>query len=72
MEMLAPNYRQILTLRIVKEMPYETIAESLGVTPAAARIRVSKARRKLAEIMDQLDRPDASYGGTWASEELLT
>lgn len=72
MEMLTPNYRQILTLRIVDEMPYETIAENLGVTAAAARIRVSKARRKLAEIMDQLDRPGARYGGPRASEELLT
>jgi RNA polymerase sigma factor (sigma-70 family) len=72
MEMLTPNYRQILTLRIVDELPYETIAESLGVTSAAARIRVSKARRKLAEIMDQLDTPDAKYRGVCASEELLT
>ncbi len=37
-----------LELRIVKELSYEEVAERLEIRPAAARLRVSRALRRLA------------------------
>ena len=40
--------REALELRIVDELPYEYVAERLDIRPAAARLRVSRALRRLA------------------------
>jgi len=45
---LAPHERRALELRVVDEMPYEEVAEHLSIAPAAARLRVSRALRRLA------------------------
>ena len=45
---LAPGERDALELRIVKELSYEEVAERLKIRPAAARLRVSRALRRLA------------------------
>jgi RNA polymerase sigma-70 factor (ECF subfamily) len=45
---LAPGERDALELRIVKELSYEQVAERLEIRPAAARLRVSRALRRLA------------------------
>lgn len=45
---LAPGERDALELRIVKELSYEEVAERLEIRPAAARLRVSRALRRLA------------------------
>jgi RNA polymerase sigma-70 factor (ECF subfamily) len=37
-----------LELRIVEELPYEEVAARLSIRPAAARLRVSRALRRLA------------------------
>jgi RNA polymerase sigma-70 factor (ECF subfamily) len=39
--------REVLELRIVQERPYSEIAERLRTTPQAARLRVSRAVRRL-------------------------
>ncbi len=44
---LRPSEREILTLRVVEERPYREIAERLGCTSQAARLRVSRALRRL-------------------------
>ncbi|HEX3721202.1 MAG TPA: RNA polymerase sigma factor [Nitrolancea sp.] len=45
---LAPHERTALQLRVIDEMPYEEVAERLSIAPAAARLRVSRALRRLA------------------------
>ena len=48
LESLTPGERDALELRIVKELSYEEVAERLEIRPAAARLRVSRALRRLA------------------------
>lgn len=50
---LAPGERDALELRIVKELSYEEVAERLEIRPAAARLRVSRALRRLAVSVPQ-------------------
>jgi RNA polymerase sigma factor (sigma-70 family) len=46
---LPAHERQALELRIVEELPYGRVAEVLQIRPTAARVRVSRAIRRLAE-----------------------
>jgi RNA polymerase sigma factor (sigma-70 family) len=48
LDQLAPGERDALELRIVKELSYEEVAEQLEIRPAAARLRVSRALRRLS------------------------
>ncbi len=48
LERLAPHERDALELRIVEELSYEEVAARLEIRPAAARLRVSRALRRLA------------------------
>jgi RNA polymerase sigma factor (sigma-70 family) len=48
LEALPEHERQALELRVVDELPYEQVADRLGVRPAAARLRVSRALRRLS------------------------
>jgi RNA polymerase sigma-70 factor (ECF subfamily) len=48
---LAPHERDALELRIVEELSYEEVAERLEIRPAAARLRVSRALRRLASTV---------------------
>jgi RNA polymerase sigma factor (sigma-70 family) len=48
LESLAPGERDALELRIVKELSYDEVAERLKIRPAAVRLRVSRALRRLA------------------------
>jgi RNA polymerase sigma-70 factor (ECF subfamily) len=48
LELLAPHERDALELRIVEELSYEEVAARLKIRPAAARLRVSRALRRLA------------------------
>lgn len=45
---LPQHERDALELRIVDELPYQEVAERLETRPAAARLRVSRALRRLA------------------------
>ena len=47
-ESLAPHERDALELRIVQELSYDEVAARLAIRPAAARLRVSRALRRLA------------------------
>ncbi len=44
---LPPAERELLDLRVVEERPYGEIAERLRCSPEAARLRVSRALRRL-------------------------
>lgn len=51
LEKLKPRYREILILRIVKNMDYEEIAEELELSIGTVKSRISRAREALrAEI----------------------
>ena len=45
---LPAHERDALELRIVEELSYDEVAERLEIRPAAARLRVSRALRRLA------------------------
>ena len=47
---LPDHERDALELRIVDELSYDQVAERLAIRPAAARLRVSRALRRLALV----------------------
>ena len=54
LEELGPEQRDAVRLRVVDELGYPEIARRLGVNEAAARARVSRGLRALAEALDGL------------------
>ena len=51
--LLADHEREALDLHVVDELPYPEVAERLDIRPAAARLRVSRALRRLATAMQE-------------------
>jgi RNA polymerase sigma-70 factor (ECF subfamily) len=49
---LPRGQREALALRVVDELPYERIAETLACTETAARLRVMRALGKLARLLN--------------------
>jgi RNA polymerase sigma-70 factor (ECF subfamily) len=45
---LAAHERRAVELRVLHELPYTEVARQLSIRPAAARLRVSRALRRLA------------------------
>jgi DNA-directed RNA polymerase specialized sigma24 family protein len=41
--------RQVIVLRDIYDLSHQAIAEELGITPAAAKVRLHRARRRLRE-----------------------
>ena len=58
---LPPRLRAVVVLRDVYDMPHEAIAEELGITEAAAKVRLHRARRKLRERLFPLGREEAAH-----------
>ena len=52
---LPEHEREALELRVVSELPYDEVAERLAIRPAAARLRVSRALRRLAQVSTRED-----------------
>ncbi|HKC77196.1 MAG TPA: sigma-70 family RNA polymerase sigma factor [Gaiellaceae bacterium] len=50
LDSLPAHEREALELRIVDELAYADVAARLGVRPAAARLRVSRALRRLSAL----------------------
>lgn len=48
---LPPRLRAVVVLRDVYDLPHEAIAAELGISEAAAKVRLHRARRKLRERM---------------------
>jgi RNA polymerase sigma-70 factor (ECF subfamily) len=55
LEELPDHEREALELRVVDELPYDEVAEQLSIRPAAARLRVSRALRRLALVVTKED-----------------
>ena len=53
MAQLEEEFRVILTLRVVNDLPYEQIAEILGVKVGTVKSRIARARTKLRKILLQ-------------------
>jgi RNA polymerase sigma factor (sigma-70 family) len=53
LEGLPPHERRALELRVVAELPYDDVARSLRIRPAAARLRVSRALRRLSDVKEE-------------------
>ena len=56
LESLPPREREALELRVIDELPYEEVAQQLEIRPAAARLRVSRALRRLAGAIPKEER----------------
>jgi len=54
LEELPPHERRALELRVVEELDYEDVARTLRIRPAAARLRVSRALRRLSSVKEDL------------------
>jgi RNA polymerase sigma-70 factor (ECF subfamily) len=52
---LSDHEREALELRVVEELPYAQVARRLAIRPAAARLRVSRALRRLALSVHEED-----------------
>jgi len=46
---LPPKLRAVVVLRDIYDLPHEEIAEELGISQSAAKVRLHRARRKLRE-----------------------
>jgi RNA polymerase sigma-70 factor (ECF subfamily) len=44
--------RQVIVLRDIYDLPHGSIAAELGITEAAAKVRLHRARRRLREVLD--------------------
>jgi RNA polymerase sigma-70 factor (ECF subfamily) len=51
---LPPEQREALRLRVIDEHEYREVAATLGVSEATARARVSRALRRIADMIDML------------------
>jgi RNA polymerase sigma-70 factor (ECF subfamily) len=55
LELLPAHERDALELRVTDELPYEQVASRLAIRPTAARLRVSRALRRLALTVPKED-----------------
>lgn len=56
LDQLPEHEREALELRVMGDLPYDQVAERLAIQPAAARLRVSRALRRLALVTTKEDR----------------
>jgi RNA polymerase sigma-70 factor (ECF subfamily) len=53
LDRLSAGQRQALQLRVVDELPYTDVADSLGISQQAARARVARGLKALAAALDR-------------------
>lgn len=53
---LAPKLRSAVVLKDVYDLPHETIADELGISVTAAKVRLHRGRRRLRELLDERER----------------
>ena len=51
MDDLSPKHREILTLRNVKGMAYEEIAQHLNLSVGTVKSRIARARESLKQLL---------------------
>jgi len=50
---LPPKLRTVVVLRDIYDLPHEAIAEELGITESAAKVRLHRARKRLRERLSR-------------------
>lgn len=55
---LSPLLREVFILHYIEGLPYASVAEILGITPGAARLRAKRARESLRESLSAMLAPD--------------
>jgi RNA polymerase sigma-70 factor (ECF subfamily) len=53
-EALPESYRNVLILRDIEELDTETVAELLGLTPGAVKVRLHRARQALRALLEPI------------------
>jgi RNA polymerase sigma-70 factor (ECF subfamily) len=48
---LPENYRRVLVMRDIEELPTQVVAASLGMTPTAVKVRLHRARQALSTLL---------------------
>jgi RNA polymerase sigma-70 factor (ECF subfamily) len=48
---LPADYREAITLRLAEQLPYRTIGERLEISESAAKVRVFRAKRMIADFV---------------------
>ena len=61
---LRPADREVFVLYVWEELPYEQVAEILGVRPGTVRSRLSRARKRLREMQQDSDSGQVSGSRT--------
>jgi RNA polymerase sigma-70 factor (ECF subfamily) len=59
MRKLPPRLRQVIVLRDIYDLSHQAISEELGISEAAAKVRVHRARRRLRAELDETAKLDA-------------
>ncbi len=63
LDTLPVRHREILAAKYLQELSYEEIAESLGLTVNAVRVRCHRAKEKLRELLSQGEPEPTAEGG---------
>jgi RNA polymerase sigma-70 factor (ECF subfamily) len=63
---LPPRLRAVVVLRDIYDLPHDAIAKELGISTAAAKVRLHRARKKLRERLFPTRAERAAEGGTHA------
>jgi len=53
LEQLSPTERAVLLLADIEGRPFGEVAQIVGCTPVAARLRASRARRRLQRLLEE-------------------
>jgi RNA polymerase sigma-70 factor, ECF subfamily len=48
---LPANYRDVLMLRDIEELPTQEVAQMLDMTPTAVKVRLHRARQALSTLL---------------------
>jgi RNA polymerase sigma factor (sigma-70 family) len=56
-DLLPEHEREAVELRVIDDLPYDTVAERLDIRPAAARLRVSRALRRMSLAATEEEQP---------------
>ena len=51
LETLPEEFRTVLVLRVIEEMPVEEVAESLGISTGTVKSRLFRAKEKMRELL---------------------
>lgn len=58
---LPPKLRAVVVLRDIYDLPHDSIAEQLGITESAAKVRLHRARKRLRERLYPLGEEEQAH-----------